>query len=1112
MSELTALQILDSIQQRGLVADDIVAKLRQRVNERPDETGPTALTSWLVKNKLLTSFQADELLNNGDTVHRVGGAPADAPMAEILAEDDAAFGGALGGGFGGAFGGGGLSLAQPRLGQKRVAQAAKVKTNVWDSKLMLLGGGGLMLLLLAFGLLYWLIGRGSGDEAFKLAEDDYNAGNYTQAIEKYNRYLENHAGHTHAGQARVHRGLARLRQVTSRPADWAQSLAETEAVLQEIRKEREFSDARAELATVLPKLIDGLIAQARTKQDPALLAKADEAFNLVQNNAYVPKVLRNEEHLRIAESRRAEVQRELDRDRELAAAIEQINAAATRGDTAVAYAIRRDLVRTYPDLENNPELRQAILATAAAEQKAVQFVAQVTEALPDEPDSAIAAVTALASTKGKPAPGVAGQQVFALAAGAAYGLDAATGELLWRRFVGFDTDYLPSFVGAANKEVLLIDAVRNELIRADAATGAARWRLPLEGGLPLSPVVVGEEAWVATRDGRVYRVRLSDGQSSGYFQLPQPLQTPPVVSADTGLLYLPGMEGNLYVLETRQEPACRNVVCLGHAPGTIVAAPTLIDRVYLLLVENTGLKYATLRVLRLTDGGATVELAQSEPLEGQVHCPPVREGNALLVATNNGGLYVFAIGDEQGEKPLAAVTRQAGSASQTVAPKVHLDRDKLWVADRVLQHYAIQESTGQFTPLWQRFPGDVFLQPLQTAGPALVHARRVLGKPGVVIGATAAASGENYWETTLAAPSATGPLIDSEAQTVAALSSSGGWFEVPLQELGQGQMISRPTQQVALEHGLATDYPVSQFDKGRWVLSLAENRREILTADRHEGSIRLAWTALPDAVSFPPVSQSGRLLVAGVLGQVFCLEPSSWQLAGAPFQPRLENGRRYAWLGGLVSRTFLEEAANAGGDEALDGAPSHELGTFLLAERGGDLFLLALATEPIPHLAVLVQTRLEHPLIGPLAELESFAYAVDDQFNLLAIERQGLQTTTVGQLAGPPRWGPQVVGNTVLVATEEDELLCLDASGQIRWRQPLLSAPLAGAPTLLGDDLILASVEGTIWKADLATGDPHGKLETGEPLARGAIVNTAAETPRLLLTAADGSLLLTPVP
>ncbi len=1145
MSSLTSEEILDSIQQRGLAPDDIIGKLRARVRQRPEETGPTALTSWLVKNNLLTQFQADELLNGGETVKR-GLPPENAPLAEIIDESASPLFGDLGYGSAGygASGLGGLGLGTAaRAGTRPKADTAATPT--WDSKLMLLGGGALLILMLAAGMLYWLIGRGSGDDAFRLAEEDYNAGNYTQAIEKYNHFLKDYESHSQAGMARVHRGLARMRQLTTRPADWTQALADVEAILQEVRREREFPEARVELASILPRLAEGLVQQAQAQQDAEVLAQADQAFNLIQNNNYVPQNLRNEEGLRRLEALRAEVQRELDRGRELNTALDEIAAAAARGETATAYAIRRDLVKTYPDLDNNPRLYDALLEVTAAERLGVQYVDEPAQPVTEEPESAVTAVTSLASTSGTAVPGVQGRQVFALASGAAYGLDAATGQLLWRRFVGFDSTFLPQAIGADGSDVILIDAVRSELVRVEAASGKLRWRLPLEGGLPLPPAIAGNTAWIATREGRLYQVDLDTGQSPGYFAFPQPLSTPPVVAASGNVIYQFGQQGSLYILETGQQAGCRNVVYLGHAPDGISAAPLLIEGVYLLAAVNTGARYSQLITFRLEDDGKQAVPVKGDALDGQVHSPPQREGNAVVVATDSGALYMFAVGDVDAEQPLVLIARQAGSARVPQVPQVRLTAEHLWIADRMLQCYAFQEAAGSFAPVWQRYRGGVSVQPLQRAGQALIYARREPGKPGVAIAALGAISGEPYWETVLAAPSATGPLVDPQSQTVSAVTTGGALFELPLSQVEQGHSaISKPAQQVPVDWPLSTTFPVSRFSDGQWVVAIAADGRQLLVATPDGRGRRLDWKPLPDAATFPPVKQYNRLLVPGALGQVFSLLPSTWQADAEPFQPPIENGRRYRWQATLQAATASmsdavdpegapddiapsfsplddtpkatvpQESGNlarANGSGALASAQGETVvneSPFLLAEAGGKLYLLALSYEPIPHLAQLAEAQLERPLATPLAAIDGTALAVDEAHRLLAIAYDDLRPRVVAQLDGPPTWGPEPVGKAVLLATEDHRLCCYNSDGSERWQLRLHDGPLAGDPAAVNGDLIVATVGGTLRRLNAATGEEMARADVGEPLARGAV----AAGDRLLLTSPDGSLLSARLP
>ncbi|HVX63363.1 MAG TPA: hypothetical protein VHC19_22270, partial [Pirellulales bacterium] len=61
----------------------------------------------------------------------------------------------------------------------------------WDTPLILIGGGGLLAMVLLGGLLYWRLSRGNAEQAFTLAEQDYTSGSYTQAVQKFDAFLEN---------------------------------------------------------------------------------------------------------------------------------------------------------------------------------------------------------------------------------------------------------------------------------------------------------------------------------------------------------------------------------------------------------------------------------------------------------------------------------------------------------------------------------------------------------------------------------------------------------------------------------------------------------------------------------------------------------------------------------------------------------------------------------------------------------------------------------------------------------------------------------------------------------------------------------------------------------
>src|SRR6185312_3459578 len=87
----------------------------------------------------------------------------------------------------------------------RQMRAVRHERNIWDSPLLLIGGGSLLAMLLTGGALYWALNRGSADQSYELADQDYKAGSYTQAIAKFDEYLKSYPDDSRASLARVNR-------------------------------------------------------------------------------------------------------------------------------------------------------------------------------------------------------------------------------------------------------------------------------------------------------------------------------------------------------------------------------------------------------------------------------------------------------------------------------------------------------------------------------------------------------------------------------------------------------------------------------------------------------------------------------------------------------------------------------------------------------------------------------------------------------------------------------------------------------------------------------------------------------------------------------------------
>lgn len=955
----------------------------------------------------------------------------------------------------------------------------------WDSGTFLIAGGALLALLLAGAGLAWLLTQESAEERLGIADRFYDEGSYTQAIANYDAFLQKFPKHSGASLARVRRGLCQMRQTTGNASrDWVRPLETARSVLGEIATEPEFKQAWSELAAILPTIAEGLAHQAQEKTDPKLVEQSRTAIAMVDK--YVPKSLRPTVRLADVEASLALTEREIARGSELDRAVAGIQKAIAEQTTARAYAIRSQLLKQYPDLATHEKLSAAILAVSQAEKAAVKRVAKEQAASTAAPPSAALATLALAhSTVSGTAPGAEGHVVFAAQRGTVYALDAANGDLLWRRFLGLDpeawrTAPLPIPVSSQpGADVLVVASAAQELWRVQARTGEVVWRFPVGEAFHAWPILEGTEALLPTDSGRIVRIDVETGASPGFIQLGQPLRVEPAIDPVQGLLFQLADHSNLYVL-SRSDKTCREVCYLGHEGGTILTPPAVISR-YLILAENTGLETATLRVFGIgTEEGKTLAPLQQIRVQGNVDTAIVVASPRVLVTTDQGRIYLFEIRGEDPKQPVHQVAETALEGGAQLARFPLAGQGAFWVADRQLTKFDIQASRGRLVPQWIRDEHAAYVQPLAAVGEVVYHARTPDGLRGLVMAASDMAEGAKLWETFLAAPLVAAPRVESGGASLTAVASSGAVFR-PTADQIQGHSVMKaavaawtPAELTrAVEGGTVTS-------EGAMALSSGRDAQRVAILFRGDTG-RFRWLNVPDPAASLPACLGQGVLVPTLSGLVYWLDPQTNQKLSEPFQPQLSGPQPVAWT----------RPQAVGADR------------FVIGDGDRRVFLVGVQAEPKPHLAALAQRELPDRLAaGPVVAGET-VYVLDAGATLSAFALADLADRKQQRLSGRCVWGPCAAGDRLLLATSDSKLICIGADQETAWQAELPYGPPVGEPLVADGNFVFAAARGTVWRLDGASGKELGKVEAGEPLGTGPV----AWRKGLLVGSQDGTVL-----
>ncbi len=1133
---------LDILEQRRVVSATVVARLREKVAQDSNRLSSEAILKYLVQKELIDRQAAQELLETALTVS----ASAESsilgivPLAQTPAESDAELGLVTdediptlspidsrqnmrleefddqGGETSSIFDD---APRQPELSSSRLSSLASFSSkareesaveellaeaqpsanassrqlkpkkkqrsqNKWDSSLIFYGGGGLLVLLIATTVIYYLLIRENADQVLQQAKDYFEGGSYTQAIEHYEKFVTTFSTHPEHSSAKVQLGLARLWKDTEGTNDFVQALETAKSVLKQIEDEAEFRSAQSDLASLLPKIAQGLATQAEETTDMKLAGERVEqtraALLLSMNTKYIPKDFRDDVLLGEVEQSLTRVERNRAQNVDLAKALAAIQEALTARDIATAYSLRSELLVQHPALMKDESLAAKVGEITAVEVDVVEYVPEKKEAAQGERPSPLLASLTLAERSGGTAN--AEGNVVIRVGGAIYGLQASNGALLWRHYVGVDPRLVP--IALPGGDFLFTDAVHQELVRLNGSTGKSVWRLPLEAE-SLQPVISGEQVYVVQPAGRMVIANLATGAQTGVVKFGQGLAAPPTVDASGQRIYLLGEHSSLYTLSSK-DFACLGVFYLGHPAGSIdVPLVKILSK--LAVVVNKGLATSQLLILATDEKGLPTGIDDEVRLTGTVDTPLLVEARRLVVVTSLGQITAFDVANAEGKAALSEIAnRDAEKQQASLARFALLNEGNIWVGDNQINKLAIQATSNniRLSNLENDFAGDIFNYPLQAVGDVMIHVRRPVGQAGSIVGATNIASGQSVWQTELAVPLAGAPAIDPVGGRIAAISATGAAFELDREALArriQDQAVRLP----GARRALPTFTESVSLGQGR-IAAGEVGAKEILHFRPGAPRGPLELLKLPGELSGCLVAWREGFVAPTSVGQVYFLNAEDGQQLATPFQPPLEAGREYPWLAPAVYG-------------------SGETAQLVVSDGKAKIYLVEFAADPQPHLAAVVETNLDSLVLNtPLAVSGEVAACGTDDGSLALFQLPALEVKSAVKVGGQINWGPFPVGDGFLLATDNKQLVYVKSSGEVSWQTALEEKVPTSTPLIDGENAFIAWQEQGVSRVVLT----DGTLATTTPLDQAVVAGPVAFATRLVLVAADGTLLV----
>lgn len=954
-----------------------------------------------------------------------------------------------------------------------------------------LGVGGLILGLVT-GIFWFLINREQSTRLYDRAVAELNDGQFTQSIASFEQFLSQYASHSLYRQAE--RGLGKAlvqKEIAGAIPNWKRGLEQVQQLISRHRNESDFAELHPVLHRYGEEIALGAARTAETTRDADLLTVSEDAQVILErfaDPASPPTAALN----RIKEARVVAVLA-IGKQKIFDDTMAAVEAALAANQPMVALAERAKLVRVYDGFAGHQRVKESLQKALDLERSVItssdqERAAETTEAaIPGSQG-----VLGVFHTRTRTDESSQGQVVYVVAKDCCYGVDTVTGELVWRRVIGFEPPFFPLTVTGTQPSVLMYEGTRQSLICCDPATGKLIWRQSLEGRPRSAPLIHEGQIYLPTDNRSVCRIDLETGRLTERVTFSQNVQGPPVLAPDGNHLLVPGEMAMIYTLSMRPLAAAATTFT-DHAAGSLMAPPLALGKLYL-LCENDRSESARLRLWNAANPQQPlVELTSKEArVRGQVREAPVLRGNQLMVPASGEQLAAFSVTDEAGREGLAPIAQYRvredeeieGRRGENPDPNAAKSEKRLTtekslpaaIAARAPMYLALGPD-GRFwgaSSAFRRFEvgadsihmdaGAIAVgiasQKLQQSGDQFFVGRKAPFHDAVIFSAVDRDRMVSPWRT----------LLGTEFLEVAG-SKEGG--VVAVSDAGLVMMLSpERLRQGGFDLKSAAELPLPDRISQKLIASLLHDGRIFLAANGEKTVVWIVGTTGQLELT-TQLGNGDHVQAAGVLVDDGLIVPLPGKLKLLP----LKSGKKpiQDWLIPIGDKPVSRW-------KHLVRLESDEL---LSSNDAGLLQRFQVRTADVPHLAEAAKLQLDSPVdVAPAVRgdflLVATAAGQVQLLNWRSFDRDGIR-----DFPAPVR-GTWSVGTFWLVWAGDGKLSAVSEGRDlpIRWSLDLKEKQLVGIPHQEGDQLWLATRDGTVIVVD-SQGHESRRILVPQSLATG---------------------------